>query len=533
MSIFDRVKIKTYKRTAFKLSYNHDTTMNIGQVIPTCCIEMVPGYTFRFGQVSHIETQPLQAPFRGELWSESLAFFCSYDSLKMADETRFTELLSGVTDPQHDALPVPKWNLNKTDLDTNSKLVATHKGKLWDYMGFPLNLPPTISDKITPIAYIQRAYNQIYNEYIRDENLDSEVSLDSNDIQTCCYKKDYFTSAFDSPQKGVAPYLELKGETSLDWSSIFTRTKNILYNLATASAFFAGTEQNAEVSETNPYYIKPTYNGNNLSESEYNNLLAALGNLKLDLSRIITFNINDLRLLNKLQEWLERNQIAGTRTKEYLLANYGVAPTDETLQRPQFLGRLRSPVKVSTTIAQSETTSFPQGWKTGNGKSTNSVLFKKWTAKEPGLLMIVSFVRPKPKYSQGINRMWIKPTVYDYFNPIFENLGQQAIYNAEIYCQGTDDDLKFFGYTDRFNEMKYIPDVSSGEMRANQSLDYWSVTRTFAELPTLSSNFIHVDATAFDYLFAIKSTTFPQLIASFDNVVKAIRPLHRFAMPSL
>ena len=188
MSIFDRVKIKTYKRTAFKLSYNHDTTMNIGQVIPTCCIEMVPGDTFRFGQVSHIETQPLQAPFRGELWSESLAFFCSYDSLKMADETRFTELLSGVTDPQHDALPVPKWNLNKTDLDTNSKLVATHKGKLWDYMGFPLNLPPTISDKITPIAYIQRAYNQIYNEYIRDENLDSEVSLDSNDIQTCCYK---------------------------------------------------------------------------------------------------------------------------------------------------------------------------------------------------------------------------------------------------------------------------------------------------------------------------------------------------------
>lgn len=527
MSIFDKVKIKTYKRTAFKLSYNHDTTMNIGQVIPTCCIEMVPGDTFKFGQVSHIETQPLQAPFRGELWSESLAFFCSYDSLKMDDESRFTELLSGVTDPQHEALPVPKWNLKKTDLDSNSKLVSTHKGKLWDYMGFPLNLPSTIDDKVTPIAFPQRAYNQIYNEFIRDENLDDEIALDSNDIQTCCYKKDYFTSAFESPQKGVAPYLELKGDTTLDWASIVKGALPEGYTLSGKPGTFQGEIATKEGSPN--LLINPNLN----TEEKYNAFIETYNGLKLNLSQIITFNINDLRLLNKLQEWLERNQIAGTRTKEYLLANYGIAPSDETLQRPQFLGRLRSPVNVSTTIAQSETASFPQGWKTGNGKSTNSVLFKKWTAKEPGLLMIVSFVRPKPKYSQGINRMWIKPTVYDYFNPIFENLGQQAIYNAEIYCQGTEDDLKFFGYTDRFNEMKYIPDVSSGEMRANQSLDYWSVTRTFAELPTLSSNFIHVDATAFDYLFSIKSNTFPQLIASFDNVVKAIRPLHRFSMPSL
>lgn len=556
MAIFDRVKIRHYKRSAFKLSHSVRTSMNLGEVVPSMAIEMVPGDTFRFGQVATMDFTPFVSPFYGEFWQESLAFFVSYDSLKMGNESRFTDMLASVTDPQHDAVPIPKWNLAKTTLDSDSKMVSTHKGKLWDKFGFPLNLPATISDDITPIAYLQRAYNMIWNEFIRDENQDTEISLDNNDVLTCCYKKDYFTSAFDSPQKGTAPYLELTGTAGVEFSSdIVNEIAGKIVTLAdsfstssqgTIQKIAKGSTVSVDMVTTNGKQdIKTSGSSTSVSSGTAHNselglkltqdLINLLNQNTLQLNRIVTFNIDDLRLLNKLQEWLERLQIAGTRTKEFLLANYGIAPSDETLQRPQFLGRLRSPVNVTTTIAQAETSALPQGHKTGNGKSVNSVLFHKWTCKEPGVLMVVSFCRPKASYHQGINRMWIKKTVYDYFNPIFENLGQQPIYKGELYCTGTSTDLEFFGYTDRYNEMKYIPDITTGDLRGNVSggLKTWSVQRTFGSLPTLSNTFFHVNPLDYDYLFAIPSTNQAQIRATFDNVVKAIRPLHRFALPSL
>lgn len=556
MSLFDRVKVKTYKRTAFPLSHSIRTTLNIGQVVPTGCWECVPGDTFKFGQVATLELQPLISPFYGELWQESLAFFVSYDSLEMAsDGGSFTELLKGVTDPQHDALPVPKWNMNKTDVDSSNVIKSTKIGSLWDKMGFPLNLT-ALDDDVTPIAYPQRAYNMVANEYILDENQDTPVNLDDNNIITCCYKKDLFTSAFDSPQKGTAPYLELTGSASAVWSNdILNELVGLISNyqeirsgiaqgtgnkvaaestklqgtISTGSSASPNTKLNGSVSTYSSGAAQDSDLGVKINQA----FLDLLNNNSLNMSQIITFNIDDLRLLNKLQLWLERNQIVGTRTKEYLLANYGIAPSDETLQRPVFLGRLRTPVKITTTIAQSQTATLPQGHKTGNGSSSQAVMFKKWHCKEPGLIIIVSFVRPKISYSQGINRMWIKPSVYDYFNPIFENLGQQGIYNAEIYADGSANDNGIFGYTDRYNELKYIPDITCGELRANQSLQSWSISRHFAQLPTLSSAFLHVNATDYDYLFQVKSTTAPQIIGTYDNVVKGIRPLHRFAMPSL
>lgn len=557
LGLFEKVKIIRPKRSVFKLNYNHHTTQCIGEVIPSMAKLLMPGDTFKFGQVATVEMQPLVAPTKGELWLESCAFFVPLDILSMGNESKFTEILKSVTDTQDpNGIPVPKWNLNLSSLDSSSKLNSTHVRTLWDYCGFPLNLPATIDNHVVPIAYLQRGYNKIYNEWIRDENYDNEVALDSNDIQTCCYKKDYFTSVFDSPQHGQAPTLPLSGNASAVWSD--TLLNSLVGLIVTAvkastsgnphSEVPAGTKIITEGNATTKASLSSTVSSSasevksDLKLKLTQDVLDLLNANSIDLSNLITFNIDDLRLLNKLQKWLERVQLCGTRTKEFLLSNYGIAPSDETLQRPVFLGRLRTPISISSNQSSVETATLPQGHKSGNGVGQNAVLFKKWTCKEPGIIYVLSFVRPKATYSQGIDRQWIMHDIFDYPNPVFQDLGQQSVLNAEIYAQGTSADLSIAGYQENYVHFKCSKDITTGELRAGLtgSLEQWVLQRKFASLPALdSTSFLHVDPKDYVYLFAYQwkdaGHTIPatQMVVTYNNIIKAIRPLHKRAMPSL
>lgn len=557
---FEKIKLIRPRRSVFRENNTVRTTLRIGQVIPSMWREMVPGDTFHLGQVAQVELMPMVAPTKGDLYLESVAFFVAYDTLAIDDESKFTDILATITDVSQ-AVPIPKWSLDKTDLDSDSKMKSTHLETLWDKFGFPLDLPATLDDEVTPIAYLQRSYNLCYNEYVRDENLDTEVSLENNEILTCCYKKDLFTSAFTSPQKGDPVYIPLSGTASTSWNEDIINT---VVGLLSTYKFYSATTNNRHY-EQGPVDVGSASIGNAWYDPQtvtttLPNVTATAGTLvegaspglkqtsklglkideelfnllndnTVDLSHILTFDIEQLRVANKLQKWLERNQLAGSRTKEYLLANYGIAPSDETLQRPVFLGRLRTPIMVSSVTSSVETTNTPQGTKSGNGIGTNAVKFKSWTCKEPGLLLVLSFVRPKAAYSQGINRQWIKKTIYDYFNPIFANLGQQEIYNAEIYAQGSSADKQIFGYTERNQELKTVPDVVTGSLRADQNLRVWSIARNFNSLPALDSEFIHVNPSDYDYLFALEN--YPHAVVTFHNIVKAIRPVPKFSQGTL
>lgn len=303
------------------------------------------------------------------------------------------------------------------------------------------------------------------------------------------------------------------------------------------------THQSLEIKTTNATgSASETWSKLNLKVDQAT--LDLLNDNQIDLSDLITFNIDDLRLLNKLQKWLERSQLCGTRTKEFLLANYGLAPNDETLQRPVFLGRLRTPIQVSSNISSVETANLPQGHKSGNGTGQNAVLFKKWTCKEPGIIYVVSFVRPKATYQQGIPREWIMKDIFDFPNPIFQDLGQQAVLNAEIFCQGTDDDLGIAGYQENYVHFKTANDINTGRLRiksnSEPTLETWSIQRKFANLPDLTSTkFLHVDPKDYVYLFNYQwedeahTVVAPQMVITYSNHIKAIRPLHKRAMPSL
>lgn len=535
--MFEKVKIYKPGRTAFKLNYQNRTTQCIGECVPSMAKLCMPGDTWKFGQVATVEMQPMIAPAKGDLWLESCAFFVPLDILALEGEEKFTDILVGQTDYQQ-AVPIPKWYFDTTDVDSDGKLNETKYNTLWDKFGFPLGLPATLSDEVKPIGYLQRGYNSIYNEWIRDENSDNEVPLTSNEIQTCCYKKDYFTSVFDSPQHGDAPTLPLTGQATLEWEDVIKQ------------AFKSGTTLTGIIGELvyNSDEIVPQTPGHQtLANSQFEDFITALKGLKVDLSDLVTFNIDDLRLLKRLQMWLERTQLCGTRTKEFLLSNYGIAPNDETLQRPVFLGRLRTPIQISSNISSVESGSTPQGHKTGNATGQNAVLFKKWICKEPGIIYVISFVRPKATYQQGIDREWIMKDIFDYPNPIFQDLGQQAVFNAEIYAQGTDDDKGIAGYQENYVHFKTAHDINTGRLRINSAgsgelnLEQWSIQRKFASLPDLTSTaFLHVDPKDYAYLFAYQfedaptnTKVAPQMVVTYSNIIKAIRPLHKRAMPSL
>lgn len=520
MSIYSKIKLFRPRRTVFNLSHQVNTAFSFGQLVPTARpMEMVPGDTFDSSQIVTVELMPLVHPFKGDLYLESWQFFVSNDILeKDNDNGSFSDILLTAQNPK-DAIPIPHLN--------TGTYTAT-SGSLIDHMSLPVNVKYNGSEGVC--IYPLRAYYKVWDEYFRDENLQDEVFANS---PTGCdeyfrllnvnYKKDRFTSAFTTTQKGNPITLSLGKSAPIN--------------------IYVGTKDRPETQTAFPLSVK----GEVISPStEFANLKLGVDrssgstvlpvfdqNLYADISSISGVTINDLRLLNKLQKWEERNQLAGSRPKEYLLANYGTAPSDETLQRPVLIGHTKTPVIVNSVIQNNPDTEITTGNKTGNGVGISKTRFGKWTAKEFGWLITLSCLRPKASYTQGINRQLIKDTVYDFFNPIFCNLGQQEIYNEELFmATDSQENKKVFGFTDRYNEMRHIEDSTTGVLRS--SLNSWAVSRKFAGLPTLSDNFIQVQASEYNYLFNFNaSVETPQAIVSSSNIIKAVRPIPKYPNPTI
>lgn len=514
MSVYSTVPLKRPKRTFFPINYNVRTSFNIGQLVPTARpFEAVPGDSLDIFQSVSVDLMPLVAPFKGDLYLESWCFFVSNDILyRLSDSGKFTDILTASSDPSQ-SLPLPYYNR-----DTPVQI-----GSLFDYYGIPISFNFSTSTlKIT--SYPTRAYYLIFDEFFRDENLQQKKSdnlpnaTSPESILNVNYKKDRFTSAFTSPQKGNTLSLDKTGSVTFSGTTLF----------GAHSSAYGGINIQAADSVGYPLTIE----SNNESRLQALNQSANYG-LSNNNSIRLSITIDELRLLNKLQLWQEKNQLCGSRPKEYLLANYGVAPNDETLQRPALIGHIKVPVIVNSVVQNNPVEGTTTGTKTGNAVGLMSTHFGKWRVKEFGWIITLSALRPKASYMNGIHRSLIKNTVYDFFNPIFESLGQEEIYQGEIYADGSSNDSKVWGYTDRYNSMRYIEDMTTGALRST-GLAPWSVKRTFASAPTLSDSFLQVKATEYDYLFNFQSSaTVPQAVVSINNKINAIRPISKYAHPSL
>ena len=483
-NVFSEVGGLHPRRSVFDLSYEKKLTCDMAQLIPVMCDEVVPGDVFKIGNQAVVRFQPLVAPILHEINMYVHYFFVPYRILW--DD--WEDFISGGADGQF-ADPIPEW-----------EPTLTTEGSLWDFFGFPVGVDP---DGAYPLDFPRRAYNLVYNEYYRDENLQTEVALTNETILNRAWEKDYFTSSLPWQQRGTAPALPISGSTSAVWPAPPT----------------SGTLQNMMY-----FYGSAIIPGNVATHT-------VLNNNTVDLSTASTFDIADLRLAFQIQKWMERNARAGVRYTEFLRAHFGVSPRDERLQRPEYIGGSKAPCIISEVLQTSSTDSTtPQGNLAGHGITVSDAYCGKYHAQEFGLIIGIMSIMPRSAYSQGIDKQWLRKTKYDFYFPEFANLSEQAILNAEICATGTPaHNQDIFGYQGRYDEMRTKNSQIVSGMRT--TFDYWHLGRQFntGSPPVLNEDFIK--CVPRKDIFAVPSE--PGLIVNFANIIKAFRPLPYMAVPGL
>lgn len=489
---YKRVASLNPRRSVFNLSYEKKFTCDMGQLIPVMCDEVVPGDIFKLGSQAVIRFQPLLAPVLHEINMYVHYYFVPYRLLWDQWEDFITGGVQGT-----DTSVLPRWT--PTNYAVNS---------LWDYFGFPLLVPTGA----LPMDFPRRAYNLVYNEYYRDETLQTEVALTNETILRRNWEKDYFTSSLPWQQRGVAPALPISGTTSAQWPTAWFVQDTFTPNIG-----------------VNPSAATGTLHGFGDTALGRQNAIDFFNSNSVDLSAASAFDIADLRLAFQIQKWMERNARAGVRYTEFLKAHFGVSPRDDRLQRPEYIGGSKSPVIVSEVLQTSSTdTTTPQGNMAGHGISVNDAYCGSYRADEFGLIIGIMSVMPKPAYQQGIDRQWLRRTKYDFYFPEFCNLSEQAIERAELYASTVEaENLTIFGYQGRYDELRVKRNMVVSEMRS--TFDYWHLARQFSSAPLLNESFIQ--CVPRKDIFAVQNV--PGLIVSFANLIKAIRPVPVTAEPGL
>lgn len=567
MSVFNNIAGLHPNRTAFDMSADHRTTGEMGKLIPIYCKYAHAGDTWKIGNELVIRMQPLAAPIMHEISATTHTFFVPFRLLWDKWERFFTGGKRG-----DDASIIPRWNPRPED----NKL-----GSLWDYMRFPLaatwwnNLPPDESKNL-PHDFPRRAYNFIWDEYYRDQDLQKPLNPDTDDDEECSqppqtwgdnretlfrsWAKDYFTSARPFRQRGTAPAFPVSGETE----AVFLDTiKNLngdsLLPLIALDSFSSTTTtpylQNFYLTDApTPSSLKNTITLNRGSSAPSTSTTERVGvyaNNKVSFDNATTFDVADLRLAVQIQKWMERNARAGVRYTESIGAHFGRKPRDERLNRPEYIGGTKQWITVSEVLQTSESsTESPQGEMTGHALSASGQYVDTYHVDEPGLIMTLLSVMPKAGYEDGIDREFLFDNRYEIYWPEYAHLSEQAIYNMEVYPVGGNPldnegnpvvggDLDIWGYIPRYDEYRISHDRVSGEFRQkvptlSPSLAYWHLIRSFNQRPNLSRDFIECKPDKRIFLVpGTEESPIHGLMINFSANVTAIRPMPPIAEPGL
>jgi len=521
--------------------------MEMGKLYPIAIQEMVPGDTFKLGNEVVINLQPMNAPAYINLNWYCYAFFVPYRVLWDKWEEFITKGQDGDT-----TIELPKFERKQYITDS-----AFRYNTLWDYFGFPTGVVP--SGMSAPVDFPWRAYNLIWNEYFRDENLQDSVGTDpedktvafNTDVLNVNWGKDYFTASLPFAQRGTASALPITSDLSKSNDLMLNSLLEVGINEGGQVGFSQLKSRLYDVSEQNIGGLN-----NNIPSAEVpivaggNNSTGA-NSTPIDLSGTVlstTADVEDLRMMFAIQRWQEINARGGVRYTEFLRAQYGTSPRDERLQRPEFIGGCKSPIIVQNVLQQSnaENNSASQktlvGTKYGQGMTADVNNLGTYYASEFGVMMIVAFLRPKTSYMQGINRQWLKNNTFDFFNPLFTSLGEQEVLNEEIFAKSGDSDpladknsnRSIWGYEARYNEMRYNADLVTGKMRpakqtGEASFDYWHLGRYFEQLPNLNGEFLKCNPDKRIF----QATDEVGFICHIGNRIKALRPLPYMAVPHL
>lgn len=497
---FQNVRSNNPGRSAFNLSYSKKLTCDIGQLIPVLCDEAIPGDHWQIGNRALTRMMPMVAPVMHEI-NMYVHYFFVPNRLLFDDWEEF--ITGGIEGDDETSLPT--W----TPVTSAPSGYIYSSGFIWDYLGLPCNLTtglPFTPTSIEPIDFPRTAYNLIYNEYYRDETLQTEIPLDNERILFRNWEKDYFTSSLLWQQRGTAPALPISGTTSAVWSSTITASDTPSYNATThlPNVLFADM----------------------------------LNNNTVDLASATTFDVADLRNAFQIQRWLERNARAGARYTEVLQSHFGISPRDERLQRPEYIGGSKVPLIISEVLQTGPATSTentPQGTMSGHGITVSDAFCGSYKVHEYGLIVGLMSIMPRLSYSsQGVPRQWFKRTRYDYYWPEFANLSEQEVYKGELCSTSSGaHNTAIFGYQGRYDELRVKENQVVNKMR--NDFDFWHLSRKFDPVspPALNDDFTVCNGQDAEIKRIFAVTDEPGFFVDFGNIIKAIRPIPYIAEPGL
>ena len=507
-------------RSSFDRTHGCKTTFDAGYLVPIFLDEALPGDTFNLKMTAFARFATPIFPIMDNLTMETFFFSVPY-RLVWDNWQKFNGEQKNPGDSTSFVIPQV----------VAPAVTGFTEGSLFDYFGLPTQVPG-----ISVSTLFNRAYNLIWNEWFRDENLQDSVvvDVDNGPDDPADYvllrrgkRYDYFTSCLPFPQKGDAVELPLG-------SSAPVVTTGVVPNFS-ASGIGTGT---AAVDVAAEFPLAGGFNAFRLdgftgSGTGQAMTFANPTGLEADLSTATAATINDIRLAFQTQKLLERDARGGTRYTEVIRAHFGVTSPDMRLQRPEFLGGGHSPVIINP-IAQTSSTdgTSPQGNLAAFGicSAHGHGFVKSFTEHE--IVIGLVCVRADLNYQQGINRMFSRSTRYDFYWPAFSHIGEQAVLNQEIFADGTAADQDVFGYQERYAEYRYKPSIVTGAFRSNAAatLDAWHLAQDFAALPSLNASFI-VENPPVDRVIAVP--TEPHFL--FDSFFKyhCARPMPVRSIPGL